>query len=263
MNPRDAVCIEPSSLCVDFLQFFINKISALRSRLPQSTQDPSVPIVSSAVFQQFEPVSLSTLTVIVEHLRPVFLLLINRCLSSGCVPSSFKHAMVQSLLKKKNLDPLVLSNFRPISKLPFICKILGKVVFNQLTCRVPQESVLGPLLFSLYMLPLGSICRKHSFADDVQVYLPLKVPTKDSLQALLNCMSDVKTWIDLNFLKLNENKTQVVLFGRPDLVQVLASSLGSLAPYIGSHARNPGVIIDGAFKLDKQSSFFQLRLLAS
>ncbi|XP_053195566.1 uncharacterized protein LOC128379953 [Scomber japonicus] len=35
--------------------------------------------------------------------------------------------------------------------------------------------------------------------------------------------------------------------------QVLASSLGPLAPYTGSHARNLGVIIDGAFKLDKQS----------
>ena len=69
-------------------------------------------------------------------------------------------------------------------------------------------------------------------------------------------------------LKWNENKTEVVLFGRPDLVQALASSLGPLAPYIRSHARNLGVIVDGAFKLDKQvssvvkASFFQLRLLA-
>ena len=85
------------------------------------------------------------------------------------------------------------------------------------------------------MLPLGSIFRKHGitfhcFADDVQVYLPLKIPTIDSLQAVFNCMEDIKTWMDLNFLKLNENKTEVVLFGRPDLVQALASSLGPLAP---------------------------------
>ena len=81
-------------------------------------------------------------------------------------------------------------------------------------------------------------------------------------------MQQLCAWMDLNFLKLNENKTEVVLFGRPDLVQVLASSLGPLAPYIRSHARNLGFIIDGAFNLDKQvsavvkSSFFQLRLLA-
>ena len=299
------------------------------------------------------------------------------CLTSGCVPASFKHATVQPVLKKKKLDPLVLSNFRPISKLPFISKVLEKVVFNQLqeflhqanvgeqfqsgfkslhstetallkvfndlllnldsgncallmlldltaafdtvdhtillsrlehcvgikgtalewfksyladrsfcvqlgqfsssvaplTCGVPQGSVLGPLLFSLYMLPLGSIFRKHGitfhcFADDVQVYLPVKATSKESFHTVFNCMADIKTWMDLNFLKLNENKTEIILFGHPDLVQVLASSLGPLAPYISSQARNLGVIIDGAFKLDKQissvvkASFFQLRLLA-
>ncbi len=54
------------------------------------------------------------------------------------VPLSLKHAVVQPLLKKPNLDQEVLSNFRPISKLPFLVKVLEKSAFNQLQSFLDQ-----------------------------------------------------------------------------------------------------------------------------
>ncbi len=47
--------------------------------------------------------------------------------------SQSKHAVIEPVLKKINLDSTDLKNVRPISKLPFINKILEKVVHNQLT----------------------------------------------------------------------------------------------------------------------------------
>ncbi len=56
----------------------------------------------------------------------------NASFLSGTFPNSLKTAVVKPLLKKRNLDNTMSSNYRPISNLPFIGKIIEKVVFNQL-----------------------------------------------------------------------------------------------------------------------------------
>src|SRR6218665_1716337 len=57
--------------------------------------------------------------------------LVNLSFAEGCFPSCFKSALVMPLLKKPNLDPGNLSNFRPISNLSNISKILESLF---LTC---------------------------------------------------------------------------------------------------------------------------------
>ncbi len=60
------------------------------------------------------------------------LAIVNHSLLTGVFPLSLKTDIVKPLLKKSNLDPLVLNNFRPISNLSFLSKILEKLVFRQL-----------------------------------------------------------------------------------------------------------------------------------
>ncbi len=58
----------------------------------------------------------------------------------------------------------------------------------------------------------------HCYADDVQIYLPFKLQCKDSLQPLLACLDDIKTWMDICFLNLNDFKTEVIVFGHPKII---------------------------------------------
>ncbi len=72
---------------------------------------------------------------------PYLLIIINRSLESGIMLDCLKHAVVYPLLKKHNLDSSVLTNFRPNSNLPFISKIMEKIVFSQLQSFLAENSM--------------------------------------------------------------------------------------------------------------------------
>lgn len=300
--------------------------SRLSNFLPASQEEVRKIIQSSPNKScELDPIPTWLLKSCLDKLLPVITNIINESLSSCHVPTEFKSAVIRPLLKKPDLDPNVLKNYRPVSNLPFISKVLEKVVDKhigdhlaenslhephrsayrklhstdkallkvhndilqsldnncvtvlvlldlsaafdtidhttllsrlenlygikdnalswisaylhgrqQTVCvegelsdpvtmnfGVPQGSVLGPKYFTMYTKPVGAICGKHGlvhhfYADDSQLYISFKpidiVSKSEAINRVESCPTEIILWMNRNMLKLNAEKTEVMLF---------------------------------------------------
>jgi hypothetical protein len=329
---------------------------------------------------ELDPIPTWLLKKIVDSLLPTITDIINKSVQTSVFPPALKHARVTPLLKKPSLDKSELKNYRPVSNLAFISKILEKAVLRQFTehlerhslfCPiqsayrplhstetallkiqndilltldngrgvilvlldlsaafdtidheilvsrlqsrfgikgqalawfhsyleeryqsvsvdgvtseptlliygVPQGSVFGPVDFITYLNPTYDIAIRHDvnihqYADDTQLYLAFDLDKQDeAVEKMEACINDIRTWMRINKLKLNEDKTELLVIKSnrlPHKITVDKIQIGDCMVRSSPTARNLGAIFDDTMSLKPhvtsvvKSCNFQLRSL--
>ena len=125
---------------------------------------------------------------------------------------------------------------------------------------VPQGSVLGPVLFNIYIRSLYSTAHAqnfliHGYADDHQLYKSFEA--KEEHVILVNdvpkCFQEINKWMRAHYLQLNPGKTEILVFGSPAVLHEL--SIKGVFINSGTCVRLSPVAKNLGFRLDSQLNF--------
>ena len=391
-----------------FSVFFVEKVKGIRNSfgVVESSSLLATDSFTGNVLSDFELITVDDMkSLILEHgvkcsiadifpadlindhldlFLPVWTDLVNASLKEGTM-DGLKTAIVKPLIKKSNLDAEILKSFRPVSNLPFLSKIIERVVYKQLNRHmdnnnliiddqsgykkghstetllikitndlliasdnntatvlllldlsaafdtvhidkllnilfseigirgtalswfksylhgrtqkvkignsfseeiiiefgVPQGSVLGPVLFNIYIRSFYQFVRLNTsfdvqgYADDHQLYSSFSMNNQRFMLGdnILDALNMVKYWMDNFYLKLNEDKTNIIVFYPPRLESTVNKInglfIGSKCVRFPNNVKNLGVLLDNklSFKAQVnqcvQSCFLTIRKISS
>lgn len=167
--PKKSIC--PSDeMCNNFNKYFNEKVHSIYSSIssvsPVLTSESLSKNSLSTSFTHFATVSINNVLELVmtmssstcfldplptevlkkclPHICPSITSIINNSLATGQVPPALKMAAITPVLKKTGCDVDNLSNYRPIANLPFLAKILERVVVGQLQQYLSKNNLLEP-----------------------------------------------------------------------------------------------------------------------
>jgi hypothetical protein len=143
-------------LCDEMQKFFKEKVEKIYSDMESNECDEtSTPDFDGSPLSQFQaisgeeltkvlsevnkkeceadPIPIKLLAQVITEVTPIIKFIVNDSLKSGVFPDSLKNALVRPAIKDENGDVNSLKNYRPISNLPFMSKVLEKCVHRQLS----------------------------------------------------------------------------------------------------------------------------------
>ena len=141
----------------------------------------------------------------------------------------------------------------------------------------PQGSKIGPFGFKLYTKPLIQIATKHNiqihlYADDTQLYTSFDPHNSaEAMNRMEACIAEIKSWMATNFLKLNDSKTEFIIFGTDQNVLKVSEwtvSVGDAEVLPSRTVRDIGAMLDSALTMRAhvnsvvKSCYFQIRSLS-
>ena len=107
------------------------------------------------------------------------------------------------------------------------CNINGHLsTASQITCGVPQGSLIGPLLFLLYINDLPNSLKDGTarmYADDTNISFAAST-TSDLESMINNALANVNSWLRANKLSLNIAKTEFMVIGSRQKLQTQANT---------------------------------------